>query len=98
MHLFDIDNAQRYQPLDLPKQIETLESELRLMRITEPEKLLSVLNEISSDDTQPLIARNHAKRIIESIKKGKYKSPVRSSPKSEVRSPKSSALSSRAKL
>ena len=77
MHLLDIENAQMYQPLDLPKQIDTLESDLRLERITEPEKLLAVLNEISGDNTQPLIARNHANRIIESIKKGKYKSPMR---------------------
>lgn len=75
--LFDIDNAQRYQPLDLPKQLEILENDLRLEWIAEPERVLSVLNEIAGDDTQPLIARNHAKRISDAIKKGKYKSPVK---------------------
>ena len=75
--LFDIDNAQRYQPLDLPKQLEILENDLRLGWIAEPERVLSVLNEISDDDTQPLIARNHAKRIVEAIKKGKFKTPVK---------------------
>jgi len=75
--LFDIDNAQRYQPLDLPKQLEILESDLRLEWIAEPERVLKVLIEIAGDDTQPLIARNHARRIIEAIKKGKYKSPVK---------------------
>ena len=75
--LFDIDNAERYQPLDLPKQIELLERDLKLERIAEPERLLAALNEIASDDFQPLIARNHAKRIIEDIKKGKFKSPVK---------------------
>jgi hypothetical protein len=75
--LFDIDNAQRYQPLDLPKQLEVLENDLRLEWIAEPERVLSVLNEIAGDDTQPLIARNHAKRIIDAIKKGKFKSPVK---------------------
>ena len=75
--LFDIDNAQRYQPLDLPKQLEVLERDLRLAWITEPDRVLSVLNEIADDDSQPLIARNHAKRIIEAIKKGKYKSPMK---------------------
>ncbi|HZM85167.1 MAG TPA: hypothetical protein VFF31_01310 [Blastocatellia bacterium] len=75
--LFDIDNAQRYQPLDLPKQLEVLESDLRLEWIAEPERVLKVLIEIAGDDTQPLIARNHARRIIEAIKKGKYKSPVK---------------------
>ena len=75
--LFDIDNAQRYQPLDLPKQLETLERDLRLEWIAEPERILAVLNEMVADDTQPLIARNHAKRIVEAIKKGKYKSPMK---------------------
>ena len=75
--LFDIDNAQRYQPLDLPKQLEILENDLRLERIAEPPRVLGALNEIAGDDTQPLIARNHAKRIIDAIKKGKFKSPVK---------------------
>lgn len=81
--LFDIENAERYQPLDLPKQLEVLENDLRLEWIAEPERVLTALNEIAGDDTQPLIARNHAKRIIEAIKKGKFKSPVKSK---EVRS------------
>jgi hypothetical protein len=75
--LFDIENAERYQPLDLPKQLEMLENDLRLERITEPARVLAALNEIAGDDTQPLIARNHAKRIIEAIKKGKFKSPMK---------------------
>jgi hypothetical protein len=75
--LFDIENAERYQPLDVPKQLEILENDLRLERITEPARVLAALNEIAGDDTQPLIARNHAKRIIEAIKKGKFKSPVK---------------------
>ncbi|MEK6320716.1 MAG: hypothetical protein AABN33_03420 [Acidobacteriota bacterium] len=75
--LFDIENAERYQPLDLPKQIETLANDLRLERIAEPERLLTALNEIAGDDFLPLIARNHAKTIVEAIKKGKFKSPVK---------------------
>lgn len=75
--LFDIANAERYQPLDLPKQLDGLENDLRLERITEPERLLGALDEIATDDTQPLIARNQAKRMAESIKKGKFKSPIK---------------------
>ncbi|HSB10835.1 MAG TPA: hypothetical protein VLM38_15220 [Blastocatellia bacterium] len=75
--LFDIENAERYQPLDLPKQLETLENELKLARFAEPERLLGKLNEIAGDDTQSLIARNQARRIIENIKKGKFGSPVK---------------------
>jgi hypothetical protein len=72
--LFDIENAERYQPLDVPKQLEMLENDLKLARIAEPARLLTALNEIAGDDSQPLIARNHAKRIIEAIKKGNFKS------------------------
>src|SRR5262245_844290 len=75
--LFDIENAERYQPLDLPKQLEILENDLKLARITEPERLLAVLNEIAGDDTQPLIARNSARRIADAIKKGKFKTPMK---------------------
>jgi len=75
--IFDIENAERYQPLDLPKQLETLENDLNLSRLAEPERLLAKLNEIVGDDTQSLIARNQAKRIIDGIKKGKYGSPVK---------------------
>ena len=75
--LFDIDNAERYQPLDLPKQLEILANDLGLERITEPERLLTALNEIATDDTQALIARNLARKLVESIKKGKFKSPAK---------------------
>lgn len=75
--LFDIENAERYQPLDLPKQLEVLANDLGLERITEPERLLSALSEIANDDTQALIARNQARKLVEEIKKGKFKSPAK---------------------
>jgi hypothetical protein len=75
--LFDIDNAERYQPLDLPKQLEILENDLKLGRIAEPIRVLTHLKEIAGDDSQPLIARNHAKRIVKAIGEGKFPSPVK---------------------
>jgi hypothetical protein len=75
--LFDIETALQYQPLDVPGKIEILESDLKLERIAEPQQVLVTLQEIVKNDTAPLIARNHAKRIIEAIEKGKYKSPVK---------------------
>jgi len=75
--LFDIETALQYQPLDVPGKIEVLESDLKLERIAEPLQLIATLQEIAKNDTAPLIARNHAKRIIEAIEKGKYKSPVK---------------------
>lgn len=75
--LFDIDLAIQHQPLDLPRLIESLENELRLERYAEPEQLIAALRGIAQDDTLPLIARNHATRLIASIQKGKFKSPVK---------------------
>ncbi len=77
IHLLDIENSQQYQPLDTPKRLEEIENDLRLERIAEPAQLLPALRDIAKSDFAPLIARNQAKRIIESIEKNKYKSPVK---------------------
>ena len=69
--------VEQHQPLDLPAQLDALEDELRLERITEPERLLAPLREIAGDDTLPFIARNHATRLIAGIEKKKFKSPMK---------------------
>lgn len=74
MHLFNIETSQEYQPLDLPGQLQALENDLRLQRVAEPDRMLSVLREIAGNDTAPLIARNHASRIVSAIEKKKFKS------------------------
>lgn len=77
MHLFDIETSQQYQPLDLPRLLDVLENDLKSQRVAEPEQMLAALKEIADNDTQPLIARNHANRIADGIKKGKFKSPIK---------------------
>jgi hypothetical protein len=77
MHLFDLDIAEQYQPLDLPTQLHVLERDLELERVAEPEQMLTALRNINSNDSLPLIARNQAKRIAENIEKKKFKSPVK---------------------
>ncbi|HEY7547322.1 MAG TPA: hypothetical protein VID27_20675, partial [Blastocatellia bacterium] len=77
IQMFDIDTVQQYQPLDLARQLDALENELRLEHIAEPESLLPALREIASNDTVLLTARNKASRIIADIGKKKYKSPVK---------------------
>jgi hypothetical protein len=76
--LFDLDLALKHQPLETPRILETIETDLRLERVAEPERLAVALREIAGDDTLPLIARNHATRIVSAIQKGKYKGPQRS--------------------
>ena len=75
--LFDIDLAIQHQPLDLPRMLDSLENELHLERFAEPDQLIPTLRDIAQDDTLPLIARNHATRLISNIQKGKFKSPVK---------------------
>jgi hypothetical protein len=77
MHLFDIEVSEQFQPLNLPRLLDALENDLRGERVAEPEQMLAALNEIAGNDTQPLIARNHAIRIADNIKKGKFKSPTK---------------------
>jgi hypothetical protein len=83
MHVFDLETSQQFQPLDLPRQLDSLEADLRLERIVEPERLLAPLREIAGSDTLPLIARNQARRIIGSIEKGKIRTPARSMGKTQ---------------
>jgi hypothetical protein len=75
--LFGLETAMQYQPLDVPRQLEVIENDLRLERIAEPTALSKPLSDLQIDETMPLIARNQAKRIVDDIRKGKFKSPVK---------------------
>lgn len=75
--IFHIKVAVEHQPLDLPAQLDALENDLQIERLVEPESLVDPLRDISQDDTLPLIARNHADKIITAIQKKKYKSPIK---------------------
>jgi hypothetical protein len=79
IHLFDIETSEQFQPLDLPRLLDAIENDLKLQRITEPERLLAKLQEVAGNPTQPLIARNHATRMVSDIKKGKFKTTMKSS-------------------
>lgn len=75
--LFSLETAIQFQPLDVPRLLEMLENDLKLERIAEPESLLKPLQDIQIDETMALIARNHARRMVQDIKKGKFKTPVK---------------------
>ncbi len=67
--IFDIGLARENQPLNAPKLMEVMESMLKRNALSDPQQLLPLLNELSTDEHVPLIARNHALRIIKKIKK-----------------------------
>jgi hypothetical protein len=67
--IFDISIARQNQPLNAPKLMEAMESLLNRNALSDPRQLLPLLNELSTDERIPLIARNHALRLIKKIQK-----------------------------
>jgi hypothetical protein len=67
--IFDISIARQNQPLNAPKLMEALETLLNRNGISDPQQLLPLLNDLSTDEHVPLIARNHALRLIKKIQK-----------------------------
>ena len=67
--VFDISIARENQPLNAPKLMETMESLLNRKALSDPRQLLKLLQELSTDEHVPLIARNHALRLIKKIEK-----------------------------
>ncbi len=67
--VFDMSVARENQPLNAPKLMEYLESAMKRNWLADPLQLIPLLKEISTDDHLPLIARNHALRLIKKIEK-----------------------------
>jgi hypothetical protein len=67
--VFDISVARENQPLNAPKLMELVESMLRRSALSDPQQLVPLLKEITTDEHLPLIARNHAKRLLKQIEK-----------------------------
>ena len=67
--IFDISIARQNQPLNAPKLMEAMESLLKRDALSDPKQLLPLLKELSTEERIPLIARNHALRLIKKIQK-----------------------------
>jgi len=67
--IFDISVARENQPLNAPKLMEVMESLLKRNGLSDPTQLLPLLRDMSTDEHIPLIARNHALRLIKQIQK-----------------------------
>lgn len=67
--VFDISVARENQPLNAPKLMDHLESMLKRNWISDPQQLIPLLKDISNDEHIPLIARNHALRLLKKIEK-----------------------------
>jgi len=67
--VFEIAVARESQPLNGPKLMEQIESMLRRNSLSDPQQLIPILKDISTGERLPLIARNHALRLIKQIDK-----------------------------
>jgi uncharacterized protein (UPF0147 family) len=67
--IFDISVARENQPLNMPKLMEAMESLMKRDALSDPHQLIKFLQDLSTDEHIPLIARNHALRLIKQIEK-----------------------------
>ncbi|NOT60084.1 MAG: hypothetical protein HOP19_07650 [Acidobacteria bacterium] len=72
MRVFEIENTRQSDPISTPAQMRQLESELKGKHIADPAQLLPLLKDIQQDEGIPLIARNHAGRLMQMIQKNKF--------------------------
>jgi hypothetical protein len=68
---FELETVISTDPISTPAQLRLLENELKSKHIADPQRFVSILNGIKMDEAIPLIARNHAERILQMISKGK---------------------------
>lgn len=69
--VFELEVVRATDSLSTPAQLRFLESEMRGKRIADPQRFVPILEELKLDESIPLIARNHAERLLQMIKKGK---------------------------
>jgi hypothetical protein len=69
--MFDMNVARENQPLESPKIMDMLDSYMRRNEISDALQLIPFLKELENDERIPLIARNHATRLIKQIEKNK---------------------------
>lgn len=69
--VFEIETIRQNDPISTPAQLRYLESELRSKNIADPARFTALLKDIKGDEGVPLIARNHADRLLKEIQKTK---------------------------
>jgi hypothetical protein len=69
--MFDIEVARENQPLESPRLLTALEMMVKRKDISDPRQLVPFLQGLSDDERIPLIARNHALKIVKMIEKMK---------------------------
>lgn len=69
LFIFDVTLARQYQPSDTVKIFKRLESLLGRGELSDTAPLIPVLRDLTTDERIPLMARNHASRLLKKIEK-----------------------------
>ncbi|MGI9106957.1 MAG: hypothetical protein ACR2G4_11995 [Pyrinomonadaceae bacterium] len=69
LFVFDIALARQYQPSDSVKIFKRLESLIKRDELSDPTQIIPLLRDLATDERIPLIARNHATRLLKKIEK-----------------------------
>jgi len=67
--IFNLKLAREMQPLNAPQLLNEMETLLVRGGLSDPYQLVPLLTELKTDERIPLIARNHADRILKKIEK-----------------------------
>jgi hypothetical protein len=67
--IFNLKLAREMQPLNAPQLMNEMEMLLTRDGLSDPKQLVPLLKELRTDEQIPLIARNHADRILKRIEK-----------------------------
>lgn len=67
--VFNIKLAREMQPLNAPQFMNEMDALVTRDGLSDPQQLIPLLMELRTDERIPLIARNHADRILKKIKK-----------------------------
>ncbi len=67
--IFDINIARENQPLNTPGLLTQMESYYNRNALSDPRQLVPLLKEMRTDEHIPLIARNHADRLLKKFEK-----------------------------
>ena len=67
--VFDIKLAREIQPLNAPGLMNEMEMDLTRGELSDPYQLVPLLKDLRTDERIPLIARNHADRLLKKIEK-----------------------------
>ena len=69
LFVFDIALARQYQPSEAIKILKRLEFLVGNKQVSDPAQLTALLRDLVTDERIPLIARNHAERLLKKIEK-----------------------------